>query len=141
MLICTVSTFFPPLCVLPGLGRAAGVGAPDTCAGSGGAEFCPPPTAEDDTRAARRTARRCRDGDGARVERCCQVNDIRATQRIDGFIPLLFGQHLGAGHLMPFTKCPRAKLAIVNRSRQVPTQPEQIAYQAINRKKALSLSR
>ena len=75
------------------------------------------------------------------AEGCCQVNDIRAAQRIDGFIPLLFGQHLGAGHLMPFTKCPRAKLAIVNRSRQVPTQPEQIAHHTINRKKALRLPR
>jgi len=71
----------------------------------------------------------------------CQVNDILTSQPIDGYIPLLSGHNLGACHLLPFTKCPRAKLAIVNRTRQVPTQPEQIAYHAINRKKALSLSR
>jgi hypothetical protein len=70
----------------------------------------------------------------------CQLNDIQSAQPIDGFIPLLSGHDLGARHLMPFTKCSRAKLAIVNRSSQVPSQSEQISYHAINRKKALSLS-
>jgi hypothetical protein len=70
----------------------------------------------------------------------CQLNDIQTAQPIDGFIPLLFGHNLGARHFMPFAIFPRAKLAIVNRSRQVPTQSEQISYHAINRKKALCLS-
>jgi hypothetical protein len=70
----------------------------------------------------------------------CQVNEIETVQPIDGYIPLLLGHNLCARHLLPCTKCPRAKLAIVKRSRQVPTQSEQIAYHAINRKKALSLS-
>ena len=70
----------------------------------------------------------------------CQVNEIETVQPIDGYIPLLSGHNLGARHRLPFTECPRTKLAIVNRSRQMPTQPEQIAYHAINRKKALSLS-
>jgi len=70
----------------------------------------------------------------------CRVNDIRTAQPIDGFIPLKSGHDLGACHLLPFTECPRAKLAIVNRSRQAPTQSEQIAYHAVHRKKALSLS-
>ncbi len=70
----------------------------------------------------------------------CQLNDIQTALPIDGFIPLLFGHDLGARHLMPFTECPRAKLAIVNRSRQMPTQSEQIAYNAINGEKALRLA-
>ena len=70
----------------------------------------------------------------------CQVNDIQTAQPIDGFIPFVLGHDLGARHRMPFTKCPRTKLAIVNRSRQVPSQLEQISYHAINCKKALSLS-
>ena len=70
----------------------------------------------------------------------CQVNEIETAQPINNYIPLLSGHNLGARHRLPFTECPRAKLAIVNRSRQMPTQPEQIAYHAINRKKALSLS-
>ena len=71
----------------------------------------------------------------------CQVNVIQTTQPINGFIPLLLGHNLGARHLTPFAKCPRSKLAIVTCSRQVPTQPEQIAYHTVNRKKALRLSR
>jgi len=70
----------------------------------------------------------------------CQLNDIQTAQPIGGFIPLLSGHDLGAGHLLPFTECPRAKLAIVNRPRQVPTQSEQISYHAIHCKEALSLS-
>jgi len=70
----------------------------------------------------------------------CQVNEIETAQPIDSYIPLLSGHNLGVCHLLPFTKCPRAKLAIVNRSRQVPTQSEQISYHTINREKALSLS-
>jgi hypothetical protein len=73
-------------------------------------------------------------------KRYCQLNDIQTALPIDGFIPLLFGHDLGARHLLPFTECPRAKLAIVNRSRQMPTQPEQIAYNAINGEKALRLA-
>lgn len=69
----------------------------------------------------------------------CQVNDIQTAQPIDGFIPLLLGHNLGARRLLPFTECPRAKFAIVNRAHQVPAQPELIAYHAINRKKTLSL--
>ena len=71
----------------------------------------------------------------------CQVNDIQTAQPIDDSTLLLLGHIFGARHLMPFTKCPRAKLAIVNRSCQVPTQPEQIAYHTVNRKKALRLPR
>jgi len=71
--------------------------------------------------------------------RFCQVSDTETAQAIDGYIPLLLGHDLGARYRLPFTECPRAKRAIVNRSRQMPTQPEQIAYHAINRKKALSL--
>ena len=70
----------------------------------------------------------------------CQLNDIQTAQPIGGFIPLLSGHDLGAGHLLPFTECPRAKLTIVNRPRQVPTQSEQISYHAIHCKEALSLS-
>ena len=77
---------------------------------------------------------------GVGAEGYCQVNEIETAQPIDGYIPLLSGHNLGARHRLPFTECPRAKLAIVNRSRQMPTQPEQIAYHAINRKKALCLS-
>jgi len=51
----------------------------------------------------------------------CQVNVIQTSQPIDSFTPSLSGHNLGTRHLLPFTKCPRAKLAIVNRSRQVPT--------------------
>jgi len=69
----------------------------------------------------------------------CQVNDIQTEKPIVSPIPLLSGHDLGARYHLPVTKCPRAKLAIVNRSRQVPTQPEQIAYHAIDRKKALRL--
>jgi hypothetical protein len=35
---------------------------------------------------------------------------------------------------------PQAKLAIVNRSRQMTAQPEQISYHTMSRQKALSLS-
>jgi len=35
----------------------------------------------------------------------------------------LSSHELGARHHLPFAKCPRAKLAIVNRSYQVPCQP------------------
>ena len=76
-----------------------------------------------------------------KTQRFCQVNVIETEQPIDSYIPLLLGHNLGAGHLLPFTKCPRAKLAIVNRSRQVPTQSEQIAYHTVNRKKTLRLPR
>jgi len=51
----------------------------------------------------------------------------------------LSGRELGARHRLPFTECPRTKLAIVNRSRQMPAQSEQIAYHTINRKKALGV--
>ena len=51
----------------------------------------------------------------------------------------LSGRELGARHRLPFTICPRTKLAIVNRSRQMPAQSEQIAYHTINRKKALGV--
>ena len=71
----------------------------------------------------------------------CQVNDTETAQPIAGYIPFLLGHVLGARHLLPFTKRFRAKLPIVNRSRQMSAQPEQISYNAINRKKALSLSR
>ncbi len=74
------------------------------------------------------------------AQRYCQLNVIQTSQPIGSFTPFLSGHDLGARHLLPFTKCPQPKLAIVNRSRQVPTQSEQIAYYAINRKKALSLS-
>ena len=73
--------------------------------------------------------------------RCCQLNDIQTAQRIDGFIPLPLGYSLSAGHLLAFTKCPRTKLPIVDRSRQMPAQLEQIPYHAIHCKEALSLSR
>ena len=36
----------------------------------------------------------------------CQLNDIQTAQPINGFIPLLLGHDLGAGHLLPFTECP-----------------------------------
>jgi len=58
------------------------------------------------------------------VTRYCQLNDIQTALPIDGFIPLLLGHDLGARHLLPFTECPRAKLAIVNCSRQMPAQSE-----------------
>ena len=51
----------------------------------------------------------------------------------------LSSRKLGARHRLPFTECPRTKLAIVNRSRQMPAQSEQIPYYAIYCKKALSL--
>ncbi len=70
-----------------------------------------------------------------------QVNDIQTAQLIDRFILLLLNYVLSARHRLPFTKCPRTKLAIVNRSRQMPAQSEQIPYYAIHCKKALSLSR
>jgi hypothetical protein len=62
--------------------------------------------------------------------------EVETGQPIYGYIPLLLSHDLGTRDLPPFRKCPRAKLAIVNRSRQVPTQSEQISYHAINRKKA-----
>ena len=70
----------------------------------------------------------------------CQLNNIRTAQPIGEFIPSLLFHILGARHLLPFTECLRAKLAVVNRSRQVPTQRKQIADYTINRKKSLSLS-
>jgi hypothetical protein len=70
---------------------------------------------------------------------CCQVNAIDTAQPIDGFIPFLLSHDLGARHLLLFTECPLAKLALVNLSRQVSTESEQISYDAVNRKKALSL--
>ena len=70
----------------------------------------------------------------------CQVNNIQTAQPIDHFILILLNHVLGARHRLPFTECPRTKLAIVNRSRQVPTLSEQIAYYTINCKKALCLS-
>jgi hypothetical protein len=51
-----------------------------------------------------------------KTARYCQLNDIKSTQPIYGFSPLLPGDDLGAGHLLPFTKCSRAKLPIVTRS-------------------------
>ena len=51
----------------------------------------------------------------------------------------LSSRELGARHRLPFTECPRTKLAIVNRSRQMPAQSEQIPCYAIYCKKALSL--
>ena len=70
----------------------------------------------------------------------CQLNDIQTAQPIGGLIPFLSFHILGARRLLPFKECLRAKLMVVNRSRQVPTQPKQIADYTINRKKALSLS-
>ena len=72
--------------------------------------------------------------------RYCQLNDIKTAKPTGGFIPLLSGNDLGAGHLLPFTECPRAKLAIVNRSCQMPAQSEQVPNHTIHCKEALSLS-
>ena len=70
----------------------------------------------------------------------CQLNDIQTAQPIGGLIPFLSFHILGACRLLLVKECLRGKLTVVNRLRQVPTQPKQMADYTINREKTLSLS-